>query len=78
MDAITTGGRLHVSLATQELKDGKLICVIERVVAPIGTADIADYCFAVAVDRGMVKQVEVWVGKKGAGKPRETLSIGGK
>lgn len=70
-------GSNKVSLATPELKDDKLVCVINREVAGIGTADIADYCFAVAVDKGKAKEAEVWVsmmGKK-VDKAQEVLPI---
>lgn len=73
-------GSNKVSLATPELKGDKLVCVINREVAGIGTADIADYCFAVAVEKGKAKEAEVWVSMKGkkGDKAQEVLPIPGK
>lgn len=71
-------GSNRVSLVAPEVKGDTLQCVITREVPEIGTDDIADYCFALAVDRSQVKAVEVWVAQKGAPKPekpREVLKI---
>ncbi len=73
-------GSNKVSLAP-EIKGDRLLATIQRQVAPIGTDDIANYCFAVAVERGQVKQVEVWVERQGGPKPekpRDVLAIAGK
>lgn len=70
-----------MTFAPPELKGGKLVCAIHREVPQIGTGDLADYCFAVAVDRAKVKQAEVWVHTKGdkkPGKPREVLAVSAK
>jgi hypothetical protein len=50
-------GSNKVTLLPPELKGKTLICRLQRVVPPIGTADIADYCFALAVDRGQIAEV---------------------
>lgn len=60
-----------VTFAPSELKGDKLVCTIERKVAEIGTADLADYCLALAVPKQQVAQVEVVVDKK----QREVLKL---
>lgn len=71
-------GSNRVSFAPPELKGDKLVCVIHREVSQIGTADMAYYCFAVAVIKGKAKEAEVWVNTKGtpkADKPVAVLSL---
>ena len=54
-----------MAFAPPELQGRKLVCVIDRVVAEIGAADVAVYCFAVSiVDRETVRDVDVWVRTK--------------
>lgn len=67
-------GSNKVTFAPIELKEGKAISRIERKVAGIGTADIADYCLAVTIPRKDLTAVEVWVDKK----QREVLKVGAK
>lgn len=55
----------RVSLAAPELKDDKLVCVVQREDPRMGVTLLAEYCFAVAIDRGKAKEVEVWVSTKG-------------
>ncbi len=64
-------GSNKVTFASLEMKRDKLICAIERKVAEIGTADIADYCLALAVPKKRVAQVEVIVNEKQS----ETLKL---
>jgi hypothetical protein len=71
-------GSNRVSLVAPEQKGDKLVCTIQRMVPDIGTDDIADYCFALAVNRETIKTVEVWVAQQGAPKPekpRDLLTI---
>jgi len=68
-------GSNKVGLAAPELKGDKLVATLNREVAGIGTADIADYCFAVAVEKGKVKTVEVWVVQKDGPKPEKARDI---
>jgi hypothetical protein len=67
-------GSNKVTFAPIELKEGKAISRIERKVAGIGTADIADYALAVAIPRKDLTAVEVWVDKK----QREVLKVNAK
>jgi hypothetical protein len=64
-------GSNKVTFGAVELKDGKLTSVIERKVAEIGTADIADYALALAVPRKELKAVHITVDKK----EREVLRV---
>jgi len=55
-------GSVQVIFETPILNDRKLLCEIRgRPIPPgyLGTADIADYCFAVAVSKARVSQVEL-------------------
>ena len=64
-------GSNQVTFAPAELKGDTLVCRIQRKVAEIGTADIADYCLALAVPKKQVATVEVIVDQK----PREKLKV---
>lgn len=58
-------GSVQVKFEKPQLKKGTLICKINRKEPEIGTADMAYYCFAVAVTKKDVKSVELHVpGKK--------------
>jgi len=65
-------GSNKVTFQAPEVKGNTLICKVKREVAQIGTADIADYCFAVAVDRSKIREVRYAVD----GKKEVTLTIG--
>ena len=58
-------GSVQVKFERPQLKKGTLICKISRKEPEVGTADMAYYCFAVAVTKQEVKSVELHVpGKK--------------
>ena len=55
-------GSVQVTFETPILQDGKLLCEIRGKSIPpgyLGTADMAYYCFAVAVAKSQVSQVEL-------------------
>ena len=56
-----------------KLRDGTLRCEITRKTAGFGTADMAYYCFAVAVEKTNVKKV----GLRVAGRKPVVLKVGG-
>jgi hypothetical protein len=59
-------GSNKVTLLPPELKGDTLVCRLKREVPEVGTADIADHCFALAVSRGRVAAVRYEVqGHKG-------------
>lgn len=71
-------GSNRVTFAKPEWREDTLVCKINREVPRVGTADLAYYCFAVAVHRSKAKQAEVWVQVKGASPPskaREVMQI---
>jgi hypothetical protein len=65
---------IKLELHTDELRDDKLVLRIQRL-SPSGSgiSVVAFYCFALAVDKDWVKQVEVWVIPDS--QPREFLEI---
>lgn len=70
-----SSGSNTVSLSRPTHRGEKLVYVIHRKEADMGTADMAYYCYAVAVEKRKVRQVEVWINKEGDGKPATTLHI---
>jgi len=54
-------GSNRVEFSNPKLRDGTLQCEIIRKTAGIGTADMAYYCFALAVKKTAVKKVELWI-----------------
>jgi hypothetical protein len=67
-----TEGSGSVKVTPQPQINGKTLIVrLRRDVPEIGTADIADYCFAIAVDRGRIEQVQYVVD----GRPEEKLNV---
>lgn len=52
-------GSVQVTFETPTLQDQTLLCEIRGRPIPSGTADMADYCFAVAVSKSQVSQVEL-------------------
>ena len=68
-------GSIVVRFARPKLEGEKLVCTIQRDVPYECTDDMAEYCFAVAVDKVTVKQIEVWVSTKGADKPDKPRDI---
>lgn len=67
-------GSVRVALKTTMVKGETLVCTIERKVPEDCTKDMAYYCFALAVSKSVVQEVEMSivlpiVGKEGANKP---------
>src|SRR5262249_3623820 len=52
-------GSVQVTFETPSLQDKKLVCEIRGKAIPLGTADMAYYCFAVVVSKSGVTQVEL-------------------
>jgi len=69
---------VRVSLDGLALWNVTLTCVIRREIPVMLTDMLACYCFAVAVEKGKVKQVEsLWKVTQTEAKPREVLPITG-
>jgi hypothetical protein len=64
-------GSNKVTLLSPIIKGKTLTCQLERIVPPIGTGDIADYCFALVVDRNKISEVRYEV----QGQETVTLTI---
>ena len=69
-----SSGSIEVKFTAAEAPDGNVACLISRKVPEIGTGDEAYHAFAIAVKKGVVKQVEVRVDDP-KGKPRDTFVI---
>lgn len=67
-------GSNQVTFLPPMIKDGKVICKIARKVPPIGTDDLAYYCFAIRIPRKAANSVELWVERNGWQKS-ETISL---
>jgi hypothetical protein len=57
-------GSVQVTFEAPGFKDGTITCSITRKEPPVGTADMAYYCFALAVSKADVKEVVLKVGEK--------------
>jgi hypothetical protein len=68
-------GGTRIAFAVPELKDDRLLCTIRQEGPQGETADMAYYCYALAVEKDKVKRIEVWLNKIGEGKPRGELTI---
>lgn len=66
-------GSTQVSFPECQLQGEKLVCKIQRISPEAGTADMAFYCFGLIVEKGEVKQIEIWTNKKN--EPQEVLQI---
>ena len=54
-------GSIELTFHSPKLKNGTLVCRISRVVPEVQTADMAYYCYAVAVQPEAVRKVELYV-----------------
>lgn len=54
-------GSVQIRFRTPIVKQKRLICHIDRKEPQVGTADMAYYCFALAVDKAAVAEVELEV-----------------
>lgn len=66
-------GSTQVTLADPKLRNGTLRCEITQKSAGMGTADMAYYCFAVAVKKTAAKKIELRV----AGRKPVVMAVGG-
>ncbi len=57
-------GSTQVKFNPPQLKDKQLFCKLERKPAQMGTADMAYYCYAVAVNKASVKDIVFDNGKR--------------
>ncbi|MCX7914674.1 MAG: hypothetical protein N3A53_00005 [Verrucomicrobiae bacterium] len=64
-------GSISVDLRLVRVEDNRLICQIDRHVPAIGTDDMAYYCFAIAVVRSRISEIEVQI----PGRPSQRFVI---
>lgn len=54
-------GSVQINFRAPRIKEKRIICQIDRKESGVGTADMAYYCFALAVDKADVVEVEIQI-----------------